>query len=334
MTTRIFLALMMGLLGLASAGAEHAPPVCMGRDLLAELRAKNPDAYAVFKADMAKVPNAEGLLWRIEKEGQPVSHLFGTVHLTDPRVTAFPNEVTEALDGSEILALELAAIGDLKGEATMTAMSLVRGMNIANKPQLIDFTDEERSRLMRALAARGVPAKAIQSVKPWFLTILLATPACEFERTKLKIDTVDEVIAKRARERSIEVVGLETNIEQLKVLTGIKPWIYKASLRDMTRAEGRIEDVTETLVQLYIDRRVGGLLPAYPHILLPEENLKASLGLIDTLMGSRNGLMKERALPLLAKGRTFIAVGALHLSGDGGLVELLRKEGYQLTRIW
>ena len=43
--------------------------------------------------------------------------------------------------------------------------------------------------------------------------------------------------------------------------------------------------------------------------------------------------MRDAALPLLAKGNVFIGVGALHLPGRDGLVQLLRDKGYTVTAV-
>ena len=43
--------------------------------------------------------------------------------------------------------------------------------------------------------------------------------------------------------------------------------------------------------------------------------------------------MRERALPLLAKGGAFIAVGVAHLPGEGGLLRLLEQDGFTVERI-
>jgi uncharacterized protein len=51
------------------------------------------------------------------------------------------------------------------------------------------------------------------------------------------------------------------------------------------------------------------------------------------VVNKRNQLMAERALPLLADGNAFIAVGSAHLPGEQGLVELLRKAGYEVTAV-
>ena len=47
----------------------------------------------------------------------------------------------------------------------------------------------------------------------------------------------------------------------------------------------------------------------------------------------RNKVMAERAKPYLDKRRTMIAVGAAHLPGDDGLVELLRRQGFTVTAV-
>ena len=51
-----------------------------------------------------------------------------------------------------------------------------------------------------------------------------------------------------------------------------------------------------------------------------------------TLIDERNLRMRDRLLPILEKGDAFVAVGAMHLSGETGLVELLRQSGYTVTR--
>ena len=51
------------------------------------------------------------------------------------------------------------------------------------------------------------------------------------------------------------------------------------------------------------------------------------------LIEKRNRTMHERAMPLIDGGNAFIAVGALHLPGNTGLVELLRQSGYRVTPV-
>ena len=78
------------------------------------LRARAAIALAllgVLAGGIAPAPAAEryerGLLWRIEGKGAPASHVFGTIHLADPRVTTLPPAVATELNRARSLTLEV-----------------------------------------------------------------------------------------------------------------------------------------------------------------------------------------------------------------------------------
>jgi hypothetical protein len=96
-----------------------------------------------------------------------------------------------------------------------------------------------------------------------------------------------------------------------------------------------MEDLFATMAELYLRRRVA-LIEALSRVLgdrtgISEEGYAA---FNDLLVDRRNKVMVARAVPLIDEGATFIAVGALHLIGDKGLVALLRDEGYAVTRVY
>ena len=64
-----------------------------------------------------------------------------------------------------------------------------------------------------------------------------------------------------------------------------------------------------------------------------EEDADAYSDFEQRIIIDRNHRMAERALPILADGNAFIAVGALHLPGKEGLVELFRQAGFTVTRV-
>jgi len=90
-----------------------------------------------------------------------------------------------------------------------------------------------------------------------------------------------------------------------------------------------------TLLSLYVQKRPAAVI-AYLDLpsRLSDEERKSSDEMTRRLLGDRNAHMAERAAPLLDHGGAFVAVGALHLSGKGGLVELLRAKGYAVTKVW
>ena len=78
------------------------------------------------------------------------------------------------------------------------------------------------------------------------------------------------------------------------------------------------------------------IMPVLRHIvkrggLTYDENAYADF--MRLIVDKRNHTMAERAQPLIEKGKVFIAVGALHLPGEEGLVELLRERGYRVTAV-
>ncbi len=96
----------------------------------------------------------------------------------------------------------------------------------------------------------------------------------------------------------------------------------------------RIDDLIETMVQLYLQRQLGAIWPL--QLVLSEKvgvSAKVFESAEQSLLTTRNLGMRDKALEYLADGSTFMAVGALHLPGRQGLVALLREAGYALTAV-
>ena len=77
------------------AGAEDAKPAgapqtCGGIDMLAEAETKDPELFRSVTDAAKKLENSQALLWKVEKAGVATSYLFGTIHISDPRITANP----------------------------------------------------------------------------------------------------------------------------------------------------------------------------------------------------------------------------------------------------
>jgi uncharacterized protein YbaP (TraB family) len=106
--------------------------------------------------------------------------------------------------------------------------------------------------------------------------------------------------------------------------------MLRASLKYYDRAD----DLVETMVRLYLDRRMGALW-GFQVALAAKAGVSQSsfAGFRQALIVDRNQRMRDAALGYLEKGRAFIAVGALHLPESTGLVALLRAAGYTLMAV-
>ncbi len=320
----------------ASAQEDALPPPghrCAGTNMLDELKAKVPDTYAQIRAIAAATTNAHAILWKIERDGIAPSYLLGTIHMTDPRVTAFSPRLENALDQSRTVALEVA---DISADATNAAILKAARLVLFTDGRSLDdlLSDEEYEKVKSTLAGAGLPGELAAMFRPWVVSMILSVSACERQKVKDGLPVLDLKIASAARQRGLKVVGLETIESQLSAMAAIPDDQQIAMLRASLKFADRANDTMETLLQLYLARDMGSAWPF--HLALASQAGIAQQSFSDfqkRIVSDRNEHMRDAALPLLQKGRALIAVGALHLVGDRGLVGLLREAGYTLTPI-
>jgi uncharacterized protein len=323
------------LAGLALTANAQAP-TCSGKNVLDELRTTEPAMHARIVAAAAATENAKAIFWRVEKAGTPPSHLFGTVHLTDERVNRLSPAVKGALDSARKLVLEIA---DVSPDTMM--------QEVAKSPQLVGlmlYTDGRRldqllggadyETVTQALAKTGVPPQAAGTFRPWLVTMMLSISECEQNRTKSGVLSLDASLAKQTEARGLKSLGLETVASQLPALSSVPEKDQVEVLKSTVRYYHRIDDLIETMVQLYQQRDLGAMWPLQLEL---AEKVGIGRQVFDSyeqaLLTKRNFGMRDAALPYLAEGQAFIAVGALHLPGKNGLVSLLRGAGYTVTAV-
>ncbi len=320
-------------LGVSALAAEVQADKCRGTNMLAETQAKNPETYAQIMAKAAATENSGALLWKIERDSRPVSYLFGTVHLTDERVTKLSPTVEQALGRAKMIALE---VSDVSEKATAAV--------IAQSAPLVMFTDGRRldtllsgteyDAVKKVVSRSGMPSDLAALFKPWIVTMILSVSDCERASMQQGGRVLDMKIAEMGKARGIEVVGLETIPEQLQALAAVPEAQQLDMLRASLKFADRTNDLMETLVQLYLDRKISAALP-FQIALAKEVGVSdgAFAGFQERLVTDRNRKMRTTAEPLLEQGGVFIAVGALHLPGKQGLVALLREAGYTVTPV-
>ncbi|SIQ66987.1 hypothetical protein SAMN05880590_106128 [Rhizobium sp. RU35A] len=311
-----------------AAAAEDA---CAGRNLAAEMQAKDPAGYARIVAAADGIANGKAIFWKIEKPGLAPSWLLGTMHLTDPRVLAMPKGAAEAQAASRVTVLESDEILDQQ-----KAMG-----KLLTKPQLTMMTDgktlqsyltADQARLLEAaLKKRGIPLAAVSRMQPWMLYSFFALSPCEMNRKATGEAFLDQKIAEDAVRAGKPVKGLETLQEQLESMAAVPTDLHMKSLMEGIEQDDRMGDITATTVDLYLAGNVGLLMPLLKALAPDGSDGEGYAAFEQRIITERNHRMAERALPILKDGGAFIAVGAMHLVGDEGLVTLFRKAGYTVT---
>lgn len=266
-------------------------------------------------------PAERGLLWLIESADAEPSYLFATIHTEEPEVLALVDEVSEALKSSRLFVMELEPRPDTV-EALSLKMHFSDGRNLRNV-----VGDALFESAVEAMAIYGVPHGLVIKMKPWAVVLTLSVPP---PKTGLFLDMALYMMALR---HEIPVLGLETVDEQLEFF-------------DIMREDLQLELLEETLTtREALKKSFQELLAAYLGRDLTEMERLNDKYLADTkpeiaelfrarLLDTRNLRMLDRVMPALKNGRAFIAVGALHLPGETGLIRGLREQGYRVTPIY
>jgi uncharacterized protein YbaP (TraB family) len=272
-------------------------------------------------AAVAEIPYGKGLLFRIEKGDAQPSYLFGTVHLEDRRVLTLPQPVRTAFDESRAVVLEITL-----DETAILASAL--GMLITDGRELRDIVGEELYlRTVSAMERRGIPEVALRHYKPWSVMTLLVIPQPE---TGLFLDLV---LYQTAQAEGKQVRGLESIDEQLAVFDEISEDDQVKLLEETLNNLDKLPTIFEKMLNAYLARDLAGLVEineAYQDLGDPVLAEKFQKRLVD----SRNLRMVERLHPMLEEGGVFVGVGALHLPGEEGILNLLNRAGYRIEVVY
>ena len=258
-----------------------------------------------------------GLLWRISKPQQPSSFLFGTIHIDDKRVKNLDSQVMHRFNEAKTLCLEILPNRE-------TQVGIGRAM-LLPEGQFLDeiLGDRLFNRLSLELNKRGMTPLESVYLKPWAAMIVLSRPESQGGYA------LDEQLYHWGVHQYKQLCALETLQEQLSVFDSLGRGDQVTLLKDSLDFLPVVQELNEKLVLAYLK---GDLDEIYRRSMeLQSQDDELAKRLMYALIDQRNLKMIERMLPQLEKGRAFVAVGALHLPGEYGLLNLLRQQGYAVT---
>lgn len=256
--------------------------------------------------------NRQSLLWRITTQSGLQSHIFGTIHLADTAVFRQRDTVLTLIDRSQTYASELnldSMFQQMKPEILMISNGTLYDVYDSSDVQLICATLD---------AINPMLARACSRMKPG--AIMLIASMAAFERTAPT--SIDEFLWARARKAKLQRYGLERFSEQVAIIDSMPASFVISQIRriDSSKAESyalRDHYVREELDSLHTSEAAEELTPEVMAMLNDRRNLR----------------MVERMMPLLDSGGAFVAIGAMHLSGPGSVLEVLRQKGYSVEPV-
>jgi len=274
-----------------------------------------------------ELPYGQGLLWRIETAQGAVSHLFGTMHVSDPRVVDLPAPVADAFGGSQTAIFEMVL--DPAVQAQLGGMMILQdGRNLE------DLLGQELFASTRdAVKPYGLPEQALRLFKPWALISIFSFPPAEFAKISQGAKPLDEWLQVQAKAGDKPLIGLESAEEQFKLFDGLPEETQVEIVASLVRDHAETEERFGKSIEFYLARDLDSL-----HQLLVdvpgEKDPELSAEFQERFVFQRNFTMVERLTAHLAQGGAFVAVGALHLPGEKGMLQILSDAGYRVTRVY
>lgn len=258
------------------------------------------------------------LLWKVSgKDLRSPSYLFGTFHiLCDSSIASNPS-LEKAMNSTEQLVVE----ADITNPSFLQEAQQ-KAVNPGMKNIYKEINPSDYALISQFLAKKyGAGLDQLGILKPFSIIsmVTLGFVPCE------KIFSLETQFIQKMKGRQFPIHSLETATFQLELFDGIPLDIQVAEIVRLVQDEKGAEEfkamATDYLAgninKLYAESFKNDMMRTYQSLILDDRN--------------------ARWIPQLEKhfssASTFVAVGAAHLPGSLGVVELLRKKGYKVEPV-
>lgn len=245
------------------------------------------------------------------------SYLFGTIHMLPKDKYFFTDKMQEALSSSDVLALEADIDVPLAEQMKMASQMLMPD----GKSWADYMTAEEYAAVKSAFVdSLGIKEKKIDKyakIRPIYISGLIMTELLG------KVKMYEQELSALAKKENKEIIGLETIQEQMEIVGGMS-------------IEDQITDLKSSTASMLRD--YNELLDAYLaqdlETLAEQASESESMEMMETeLLTERNNKWVRAIQEKLGEKSYFIAVGAMHLVGEDGLIKQLSEAGYTVEAV-
>jgi uncharacterized protein YbaP (TraB family) len=271
------------------------------------------------QAALQKMPNT--LLWQVTgKDLKKPTYIFGTMHILCADDATLSNGLKTAIKNCDEIYFEID-MTDMTG--MLNAMKFMQMNNDKKLSDLLSTEEYDKVKNYFSKHASMMPFSMLERFKPMLIGSLIEENDLPCKST----NGMEFVIMKEAREENKKISGLETAAFQASLFDSIP---YKDQALDLVKyidSSDEYRKMTDTLAQAYKDQDLNKI-----ELLTSKEDPGTS-NYMDLLLYGRNrnwaGLLKN----LMPEKSLLIAVGAGHLPGEQGLLNLLRKSGYMVSPV-
>ena len=268
-----------------------------------------------------KMPNtpvlADRMLWKITKTGQnDTTFLLGTFHLMCKEDIIFNDLISKKIQSSDKLYLEI----DMDDPSMM--MSMLTAFNMKEGKTLSDLvTPQEYTRIATFFKdSLGTPVDFLKNMKPFLLQSVLYPKLMNCRQ----VSGIEQEVMALAKIHNKDILGLETLQYQASIFDSVPYDVQAKAVVKMIDSLDKYRGEFAHMYQLYKNEKLQELGTLMDK---EDEDMKDFMPM---LLTNRNINWVNKLRDLLPNQSLFIAVGAGHLVGKTGLIELLRREGYSV----
>ena len=266
---------------------------------------------------------SKSFLWEVS-DGNSKIYLLGSVHIANESAYPLAEIINNSYNESDALVLEIV-LDEINPFEMMGKMMLTDGSTLKDA-----LGEEEFAKVKEKFDSLGVPELAYIKLKPWAATLVLMQQSMTMEGFDTELG-FDKHFLKKAREDKKEVFGLETVDEQFgafEQLAGMSSEFFNYSVKELENSKNMVDEMLTAWKE-------GDVKKINDIINLPASEMKDYDKVTEILLDKRNIKMKAKIDEYLKNDKKyFVIVGAGHLVGEKGLLNLLSKnKKYKLKQL-
>lgn len=287
----------------------------------------------VLLALLAIAPAWSQLLWQVDGNGlTKPSYIVGTQHFAPPSTINDIKGLNKAIEDVDAVWGEIHADSLISPNAQLLMAKAVIAPADSTLNMVLSQADYAcvDTIVRKYMGAMGISSlDQLAMLKPAGLAVQLqAIQAQMFSPDFNPSAQLDNLVQTMGRNAGKEIGGFETVGDQINVLFATPITEQAKALVEMCRHDADYREATQMLINAYTAQDLDAL---YKLLVDPELGAKPTPEELDRLVWSRNHKWTKKMQELMPTKSLLVCVGAGHLPGDKGLIELLRQVGYTVT---
>jgi uncharacterized protein YbaP (TraB family) len=279
---------------------------------------------AVFAQDSLS-QSKKNFLWKVQSKTNTV-YVLGSIHYLKQELYPLDEKIEKAFDQSNILGVE----ANVDGLGKLDVQKLVEKAFYSGDETLEKHLSPEAYELVKKqLTELGASLEAANKYRPWFLALSLAS----IEITKLGFDPnfgIDRYFLSKAAEKK-KIVELESLEYQINLFSALSEKDQELFLLYTLKDIKVLEQELDKLIKAWTAGDVNGIDSIMTRSIKEEKKL---IPIYEKLVVERNKKMVSKIEEYLKEKETFfVVVGAGHLVGNQGIIELLKGKGFLLEQL-